>query len=188
MAELQPKSSEVKISPEKLQQLGDEMCTVNWNTREVLWGTTNNVEFIQVERDLPEPSNAAEVRRQTWNATLQKRLLELSKHYPDAEYLIILDDQGDAATGENALFERLSGGELKRKMWAGTTLTLAQQPTQRQGSNLQIPVYPINYSEWVACLNPRFARAYYEQRLPAPYAGIGVSVLMETQDGFIPLT
>ena len=94
----------------------------------------------------------------------------------------------DDAVGIPALYEETSNGE-KVKMWAGTTVTLAQSGITSSGSHqINVPVYPINYSEWIACQNLRYAEEFRKANLALPYAGLGISVLMVTTDGFIPLT
>lgn len=68
-------------------------------------------------------------------------------------------------------------------MWAGTTVTLAQRGIYEEEGRIIVPIYPISYTEWIACDNPEYTRAFREAGLPLPYAGIGVSVLMVTNDG-----
>lgn len=104
------------------------------------------------------------------------------------KYSIHLDDQGLNATGQQALFEIEESGSEIRRMWAGTTITLAQKGIYQENDSLIVPVYPINYTEWIACSNQDYAEVFRAAGLPLPYAGIGACVLMETKDGFIPLT
>ncbi len=128
------------------------------------------------------------MRRATWSRKLEERRAVLSAVNTDKRYDIRLDDAGEKPTREAALFEKVSDGEDKRRMWAGTTITLAQEPVRLEGNVATIPVYPINYTEWIACDNPEYAKAFRDAGLPLPYAGIGISVLMETTDELFILT
>ena len=71
-------------------------------------------------------------------------------------------------------------------MWSGKTVSLAGH--QVTDGEAEIRVHPISYNEWIACYDPRYAQAFEDADLPKPYAGIGVSVLIESQDRLIPLT
>lgn len=178
---------ELRVNTELAQRMQREMHTSDWATREV-FSHEQHINFKAVERDLSEPPEATEIRKQTWQAKLTERQTILQQANPGKTYEVIEDVAGESPTGEAALFERRENGEDKRVMWAGTTITLAQQPIERNGNNVVIPVYPINYTEWIACGNPAYADAFKKAGLPRPYAGIGVSVLMETADGQFILT
>lgn len=175
---------ELVVAPEVHARVRELMRTSSWETLEYLNIPAGNVEFEEVERDLVEPEEAAKVRRETWQAKLEERKEALEAANKGVEYLIHDDEE----TGNLALFEQVSGGGEKRRMWAGSTVTLAQAGVVREGKKMSVPVYPISYSEWVACYNPEYAEAFHDKGLIVPYAGIGVSVLMETADGFFPLT
>lgn len=178
---------ELRKNTELVQRMQSEMHTRNWATKE-LFSPEQRVSFQAVERDLPEPPEAAEIRKQTWQAKLTERQTILQEANPGKIYEVREDILGNTPTGEAALFERGENGEEKRVMWAGTTITLARKPIERDRNNVVIPVYPINYTEWIACENPAYAEAFKKAGLPLPYAGIGVSVLMETADGQFILT
>lgn len=159
-----------------------QMRTGSWETMKWLNQRASRVNFLEVPRDLPEPDHAIEVRAVTWRSKLQERMDALTQANPSKIYSVSLDDQGPNPTGQEALYEQ-SGDEKKRIMWSGTTVTLAQKGIDQQGDRTIVPVYPISYSEWIACYNPDYAKTFREVGLPLPYAGIGVSVLMVTSDG-----
>lgn len=159
------------------------MRTDDWHTMAWLNKRASKVNFLEVARDLEEPEQARLVREATWRQRLEERKAVLNQVNPQTVYEIELDDQGDQATGQSALFEVTSGAERKRRMWAGTTVTLAQRGIYEEENRTIVPIYPINYTEWIACDNPEYTQAFRDADLPLPYAGIGVSVLMVTNDG-----
>lgn len=176
------------LAPETKEQLKGLLRTPDWHTMELLLQPASKVHFVGVERDLEEPEVAREIRQRNWLERLHERMGVLTQANPDRNYRIHLDDQGDKATGRMALFEVDSDLEERRRMWDGTTITLAQKGVYSAGGEFFVPVYPISYTEWVACSNPDYTRAFREIGLSLPYAGIGVSVFMITSDGFVPLT
>lgn len=178
---------EPRRSPELAHRMQSEMHTRDWATKEI-FSPDQRVSFKAVERDLPEPPEATEIRKQTWQTKLTERQHVLQEANPGKTYEIRDDIEGENPTREAALFENREDGTSKRVMWAGTTITLAQQQIEYKGNEVVIPVYPINYTEWIACENPTYAEAFKKAGLPLPYAGIGVSVLMETADGQYVLT
>lgn len=177
----------VEVTPEIKRQLKDLLKTPDWHTVELLLQPASKVHFVEVERDLDEPAAAREIRQRDWLERLQERMSVLTQVNPERNYTIHLDDQGDNATGRMALFEVDEGLE-RRRMWDGTTITLAQRGVYADGGEFFVSVYPISYTEWVTCSNPDYTRAFRDAGLPLPYAGVGASVFMETKDGFVPLT
>lgn len=159
-----------------------QMRTDSWGTLAWLNKPATSISFLEVPRDLPEPPFATEIRITTWQGKLEDRKNVLATANPSRNYQVSTDDKGPNATGQEALFE-LQDDSKKRIMWAGTTITLAQRPISQQGETTVIPTYPINYSEWIACYNPDYGQAFQQAGLPLPYAGLGVSVLMVTNDG-----
>lgn len=159
------------------------MKTPDWHTIEWLNQRASKVNFLEVQRDLEEPEQARLVRDATWKQRLEERKAVLNETNPTRVYEIDLDNQGDNATGQTALFEVPSGSERIRRMWAGVTVTLAQRGIYEEDGKTIVPIYPISYTEWIACDNPEYTKAFRDANLPLPYAGIGVSVLMVTNDG-----
>lgn len=178
----------IELSPDLKLQVTGLLKTPDWHTIELLHQPASRVQFISVERDLEEPEDAKLIRERNWSERLEERMRVLLQANPDMNYIIHMDDSGEAATGQQALFELDSSGGERRRMWAGTTITLAQRGVFNEGENLFVPVYPINYTEWLACSNTLYSEVFRQKSLPLPYAGIGISVLMETTDGFVPLT
>ena len=158
-----------------------EIKTSTWHTIDYLGLPASQVIFSTVEREIQEPQNAADIRKSVWNNKLQERMNVLKRANLGKEYFIDFDPE----TKENALYEK-NEGKYKRKMWAGTTVSLSSYEVLENIA--EIRVHPISYTEWIACYDPQFASAYEEEKLPLPYAGIGVSVLLESTDGLIPLT
>lgn len=177
-----------EFTPDLRGKIKEIMNTSVWETMEALHLPAKRVNFNPVERDLPEPREAAGIRIDTWIGKLNERKDLLVQANPTTTYDICDDIEGPSATGLPALFEIANDGNKKRRMWAGTTITLAQKGIEWKNGDIQIPVYPISYSEWIACYNPEYAKVFKKNGLTLPYAGIGASVLMETTDGFFPLT
>lgn len=168
---------------ERRQCVKDILQSPNWLTLESIGLSASNVELKTVPEDLIEPPEATGIRELTWSAKLVERQEILKEVNPDNAYIIHEDERHLLA-----LYERNPDGGEKCRMWAGTTITLAQSgPTWEEGK-LTLPVYPMDYSKWIACYNPRYGQAFKKEGLPLPYAGLGISVLGVTRDGFIPLT
>jgi 8-oxo-dGTP pyrophosphatase MutT (NUDIX family) len=156
--------------------------TDTWHTIEYIGMPADNVHYFSVEREIKEPESAKHIRDVAYESQLLERKGVLEKINRGSRYRIRVDEK----TGKNALFEVTSDGE-KRKMFDGPTITQAQKGYTFD-DDLKIFVYPIVYSEWIACKHPQYAKAFEEEGLPLPYAGIGGSVLIETRDGLILLT
>lgn len=175
------------LTPDQ-RALGESvLSTESWRTERILFRPASEVTFTPVERDLLEPEAAREIRIETWLMRLQEKAGRLNAGHETSEFVIEDDVEGESPTNLPALFE-IKDRERKRLMYAGTTVSLAQAGVSDENGRLSVPVYPISYSEWIATTNPKFAQAYKEAEFPLPYAGIGISVLMETTDGQIPLT
>lgn len=163
--------------------INTQMRTPDWHTMVWLNKRASKVNFLEVARDLEEPEQAREVREAFWPTVLERRKAELLQANPSNLYTIHIDDQrGERATNKLALFELRGDGE-KVVAFDGPTITYAQQGFYQEGDKTLIPTYPILYSEWVACMNPEYGKAFNNAGLPIPYAGIGISVLMVTNDG-----
>lgn len=158
----------------------DKIKTQTWHTIHYLGMPASRVKFVQVEREFKEPDEATKVRKSTWSEKLNERKAILEEANPESRYLIKFDEE----TGEDALFEKNEPD--KKKMWAGTTVTFAGIDANDLGASVK--VHPISYTEWIACYNPAYSEVFIQKGLSLPHAGIGVSVIMETTDGLIPLT
>lgn len=163
--------------------INTQMRTPDWHTIELLNQRASKVNFQEVSRDLEEPDEAKEVREAYWPVVLEMRMGELLRANPSKSYTVHLDDQREKATNKLALFERFSDGKEKMVTFDGPGITYAQRGIYRDGDQTIIPVYPIHYSEWVTCENPAYAKAFRDAGLNLSYAGVGVSVLMVTNDG-----
>lgn len=170
------------LSSEFFRRGKELMSTSVWRTEELIFKPAESVIIEVVERDLIESEEAKKIRIDTWIGKLEERKSILEAVNNETRYLIHPD-----GAGVPALYEKTQNGE-NAKMWAGITVTLAQREIKHSNNQIQVPVYPINYSEWIACQNPKYAEAFRNENKPLPYAGIGASVLMVTTDGFIPLT
>lgn len=177
-----------ELSPEIRQRAEALLHTEVWDTLQIMQVPASKVQFIQVERDLPEPPEARDIRIETWKQKLEERLSVLKEANPHLTYQIDMDTDRAGATEHLALFEVMSEGERRPRMWAGTTINLARKGAERINDGFAIPVYPISYTEWIATQNPDYAKVFREKGLPIPYAGIGVCVLITTSDGYIPVT
>ncbi len=162
--------------------INTQMRTPDWHTMEWLNTRASKVNFLEVPRDLEEPNQARIIREADFIQRLEERRSVLLEANPGREYEIQLDDQGDNSTGQLALFEVSSEGKTRR-MWDGRTVTLAQRGIYEEDGKTIVPIYPISYTEWLACANPEYTRGFRDAGLALPYAGIGVSVLMVTNDG-----
>src|SRR5258708_6572038 len=179
MAEQASRSEQGLLTPERRASVRDLLQTASWETPELLHLPASQVEFRLIDRDLPEPVEAAVIRKETFARSLTVKRNELLRVNPDNNYAIHDDVNGQDATGYPALFEVFQDGQEKKRMWDGTTITLAQEGMKWEGGKFVIPIYPIKYSEWVACSNFKYANSFRQNGLPIPYAGFGVSVLME---------
>ncbi|MBU1201809.1 MAG: hypothetical protein KJ583_02410 [Nanoarchaeota archaeon] len=162
-----------------LQQDFKNIKTDTWHTIEYLGMPASKVNFVYVEREILEPEYATKIRKTTWLSKLEERKEALEKINSKNNYEIKFDEE----TKEDALFEVKTS---KKKMWAGKTVTFVGLNLSEQ--KVDIFVHPISYTEWIACYNPEYAAAFKDKNLPLPYAGVGVSVLLESRDGLIPLT
>lgn len=177
-----------ELAPEIRDRAETLLKTRVWDTMQIMQVPASRVQFIQVERDLPEPIEARDIRIETWKQKLEERLTVLKEANPHITYQIDIDTDRDGATEQLALFEIMSEGGRRPRMWAGTTVNLAQKGIERINDDFAVPVYPISYTEWIATQNSDYAKAFRDKGLPLPYAGIGACVLITTADGFIPVT
>lgn len=165
------------------QEIKNILNTDVWRTIEIIDRPLDEISFVEVEPDSEEPEEAKEIRINTWLGKLEEKQQALQN--ADASKKYIIDDDPD--TGLPSLYE--DGGEKKRKMWAGTTVTLARSGMKKEfNGGLEIPVFPMSYTNWIACYNPSYSQVFIEKQIELPYAGFGISVLMESSDGLIPLT
>lgn len=154
--------------------------TDTWHTIEYVDKPISRVRLYPL-KETEEPPEAKSIRESTWKERLLERKTVLEEACPDSEYEIHYDEE----TGNDALFDMKDNG--RKRMWAGTTITLARYGMY-DDIGLAIGTHPISYTNWIACFNPKYAEVFEKEGLPPPYAGMGVSVLMETPDGFFPLT
>lgn len=179
-----PEFSEGSVVPEIKGRLANVMQTERWKTYEILGIPLPDIRFKQVDRDLIEPEEAKDIRLKTWNSKLEEKKEELKEAKSLSNYVIDFDED----TKLDSLFEIDLVGEKRRKMWAGMTVSLSQKGPYWEGNSVVVPLYPISYSEWIACHNPKYGEVFKEKGLPFPFAGFGISVLMKTKDDMIPLT
>lgn len=187
MSEFPPRPAPNALLPFERTAAERVIKSNEWRTERIIHRPASEVAFTHAERDLNEPDEARTIRMTTWMGKLEERAEILRSLHQDIAYLIAEDAEGENATNLPALFE-VENGEKRRLMYAGTTITRAQAEIIEKDNTLSIPVYPMNYSEWIAAYNPEYAEAFKRAESQLPYAGIGVSVLMETRDGRIPLT
>ncbi len=157
-----------------------DIKTDTWHTIEYIGMPASKVSFVYVDREVPEPEEARGIRKNVWKEKLEERKRVLETANPNSQYSIMFDQE----TGENSLFEK--GEPDKRKMWAGKTVTMTGYDVSDEKAD--VLVHPISYTEWIACYNNEYGNVFEKNGLPLTYAGIGASVLIETKDGFIPLT
>ncbi len=77
-------------------------------------------------------------------------------------------------------------GDERPVLFDGTTQNFAG--LEERGDGWAISVFPIAYSEWIACHSEEFTEAYERTVGEIPYAGIGVNTVAETSDGSYVLT
>jgi len=160
-----------------------------WTTFEVIDSPATSVRIEKVERPFEEPQNARNVRRKYFLEELEAtkgRLEEEARQKGESIELFIGDYDNAAPNGvPKALFRRI-GEDTKRLNFDGPTTNYAQLRHDR--GNFVVGVYPIAFSEWIACKTPDFTKAYEESVGKIPYAGIGISTVVESSDGFFILT
>lgn len=168
------------LTPEYRREIAEIIQAPDvWKTREYFGGIpAEQVSFVEVEPER-EPAKAREIRVATWRIKLEERMKVLEEAGSGSHEI-----KHDEETNNLALFRTNDG---KRVMWDGQTLTMAHQDISKKDNDIQIPIHPINYTQWIACYNPEYGKAFEKEGMPLPYAGIGVSVLMITSDGFVVL-
>lgn len=142
--------------------------------------TPNEVEFLKSDRPFPEPERAKKARNETWEFLLEQTKSRNESDKPDHKYEIRIDDK----TEKLALFQ--TKPEERTIQFDGKTINMTSY--HQEGNKLLVGTYPIDWSEWMACLNPEFTKSYLEDIGKKPYAGVGVNIFTITSDGFVPLT
>jgi hypothetical protein len=137
------------------------------------------IDFYQTDRPFPEPDRARKARMETWEMLLKQTKSRNEADKPECSYEI----KDDEKTGNLALFQ--TKPEERIIQFDGKTINMANY---HQEGRLFVGVYPIDWSEWMACMNPDFTKAYLEDVGKKPYAGVGVNIFTITSDGFVPLT
>jgi ADP-ribose pyrophosphatase YjhB (NUDIX family) len=155
-----------------------------WSTKLALYCPAAVVHVKAVERQIPEPEEAKAIRLADWASRLEAKMRQLSEANPQRTYVI----HHDPDTDQDALFEKLADGKEAKKMWDGTTISTEGELDAERDGTYVLKVFPIRYSEWNSCTNPKYSRVFLDKSLPLPNAGVGMSVLLETTDGFTPLT
>ena len=138
------------------------------------------IEFYHTDRPFPEPERARKARMETWEQLLEQTKSRNEADKPDHKYEIKIDDK----TEKLALFQ--TKPEERIIQFDGKTINMTNY--HQEGNKLLVGTYPIDWSEWMACLNPDFTKAYLEDVDDKPYAGVGVNIFTITSDGFIPIT
>lgn len=159
------------------------LSTEAWATLGMLHCPASQVTLAHGDRPHPEPLEAKILRIEEWNKKIDAKLKELSEVNPTKSYCA----DADPTTGQKTLFE-IKDGEKIARMWDGVTISPSGDLIRTSDGGWVLNVHSIQYSEWTSCTNPEYAAAHRRNGVPLPYAGVGVSVLLETTDGFIPLT
>lgn len=150
-----------------------------WSTLKILDIPASSLQFNSIARPEPESQTARNLRLGIWTQSLNDKLQLLSHVNPEKNYQI----QFDPDTKQQALFERTIEGNLIKRMWDGDTIsTESGVPKLEPDGRASLDIFPIKYSEWTCCSNREYSF------LNPSMCGLGISVLMETTDGFIPLT
>jgi hypothetical protein len=158
-----------------------------WTTYQILDAPASSVKIRAVEKPFEEPEKARQVREAYFlNEVLGGTQARLQSETPDNEYFI--DDFEGAAEGgiNQALYERSPDGTIKRLNFDGPNVNFSQVQSTKDGA--EIDVFPIAYSEWMACQNPGYAEAYKEATGQIPNAGVGLSLAIKSKDDFFVLT
>lgn len=167
----------------------NKLETDAWMTLEVVDSPASDVIMSNVERPFEEPSKARSIRDRYFMQELEateKRLEDEALRRGKSIELFIGDYDGAALNGiPKALFMKSDDGN-KRLNFDGTTTNFSG--IRREGSSVVIEVYPIAFSEWIACKTSEFANAYKDSVGRIPYAGIGISTVVESADRFFVLT
>lgn len=175
-------SAAAQVTPAVASSIEQILQTDWWHTMAVLHCPASQVELSHQQRPEAEPEAARNLRIAEWNLRVEKKCAQLSQVNPDKRYVMEPD-----STGQKTLFEVIDGKNVAC-MWDGTTISTTGASKLNSAGIFTLDVYPIKYSEWTSCTNPNYGAEYLKAGQNLPYAGIGISVLMETTDGFIPLT
>lgn len=164
--------------------------TDTWNTISIVDAPAGSVDIKVCKRPFEEPEKARKIREEYFiDVVLPEPKKRLEKDAKAGETYFIDDFKHPGALDNaipKALFRKTSDGEVKRLNFDGPTVNL--KGSQRKGGEHIIEIYPISFSEWMACKDPDFTKAYQEEHDWIPYAGVGVSTVLETSDGFFVLT
>lgn len=174
MNERRPRRGPEVLNSEARAWARDHLQTRDFGTIELLGLPANQVEFRRVNQEVPEPEGARHIRIAKFQESLEDRLNLLQPLYPDNEFSIVHDER----TGYPALFK--DGGRI---VYGGPTINLAPSGAHFEGDKFVVPVFPTDYTFIIAAKDPDYARAFTEQGLPQPYAGVGQSTIIESKDG-----
>ncbi len=155
-----------------------------WTTYRIINKPAERVLIEVVERPFPEPEEARKVRERCFLKLLEKTKKKLEVKGKEC----FIGDYNDIPDGgiSSALFMKLDDGE-KTINFDGETANF-NGDIKDDDENVVIGIYTIAYSEWVACGDPEYAKAYEEKHGWIPHAGIGISIAVESSDGFFVLT
>ena len=172
-------------TPTALEAATEAIATDTFRTLSLIHAPAADVKIVLNRRPSQLPSEAQRIKTKLFFKTLENKRDELQAVNPDCHYWIAPDPE----LGKSALFVTKLDGSQQRIIWDGRTIApCTDNIAQTDDGKFELPVYPIDYSEWTACFSDRFTQQIARNGRPLPYAGVGISVLIETNDGMIPLT
>src|SRR3989344_222989 len=171
---------------------------------QVLSKPIDTIETRLVDRPFPEPAAARKVREEYFMDVClaeTRKYLEQSAIWQGTDKKYVIDNYSEVenkgplhplAIGK-AVYEVSQGGK-SRKNFDGTNAQFRR--LVQEGERTIIEIYPMVFSEWMACQTPEFTKAYLDMNLEdeypewyqsgldrwIPYAGIGVSTVVQTSD------
>ena len=163
--------------------------TDTWRTIEIIDAQASNVFIKSVNRPFEEPESARKIRFDYFMNELEKarKGFEAKSISEDEKAKYTIEDfDTPAIDGIKKAVFKTTDNERKRLTFDGVTTNYSK--ISHESKNIHIEVYPIAFSEWIACKSQDFTNAYLRNIGKKPYAGIGVNTIVESIDGFFTLT
>ena len=158
------------------------MQTGAWETIRIIDMPASKVTIKEVKRPFEEPESARLFREQYFNKYLESLKLKLENSGKSGEftYEIGLYDRAYEEGIPNALYSIDNENNRRLLSFDGMASNLEGITMDNESATLKL--YPIAYSEFICCKDQEFGDIYPREIDRIPYAGIGVSTIVETND------
>lgn len=163
----------------------ESVSVENWTVLSLIERPLYAVEFTQIDSPQSEHPEAAEYREGLFTEALNRRLNSLKENNPSRDLFLDRDSENNLC-----LCEVLSTGNIKKIMWDGKIINIPQMQFQSEADDgsIEIRTFEMNYSTWHALLSPEYRHIQEKHNMHIGYAGLGISILVETSDGYLAFT